>query len=1196
MLLVTGDLGFTGLVLIFILFFFLGPILSYLIQKKWINAVEKKEEIMRLVALASEEAARAEFEAHLNITNNSVISVNNVSGVYDDDDDGDGDVVVLKNAGPRQGQCALCYCPTTTRCARCKAVRYCSGKCQIIHWRRGHKEDCRPPSTTVHFNGSGSDSDQHIEVQREHCEFYEKDLEMGSKWNIKHLKRFSKKSVSSKLNLPPELSSWREDDKVEDLIDDKGAHVIYRFPDTSSTSFSASTSSNETLVDVSPDDGPICDSLTRSKARVFDHVVSSVVETNVNHNGPKSFSRDFSGLISSVNNISFSSKSKPRPSCSPSANDCESTRYSGSSIPGLDECEVPDPYTCPSDYPEEVIEISFCGNDIGDQASKFGKGGHDISPNSESFMWFPLNFKPKTLERDDANRKRYVKKRSSDGVTSSEKIDRDVSTNGFLAAEVSRSSNIVDNDQSNHSQILECKERLSACCGGSECHSCCSGRGNSISYVKSLKVDNHTMPSGSSEIASSVPNASSGLKTSVRKVVQQFRVPKPSKHNPFGLSEVAERNNYKMLFPYDLFIKLYNCGNVESRPCGLTNCGNRLVLYLVSVAIASDCCLRMPYLSAPIFDASMLTGDLDSPVMLMPCFSAWRLLSLLLLIFSRDFILKHACPRKDWCFTCEFECLIQKASEGTSPLSPNGILSQLPSIGSHLGNGKEEDAHEFLRQDGSNIILSVNMYAIDTMQSVCLKEAGVYALNPLAEETTLIGLIFGGYLRSKIKCMKCHVKSERHERMMDLTVEIQGDIRTLEEALGKFTATEVLDGENKYHCIRCKSYEKAKKKLTVLEAPNVLTIAFKRFQSGKFGKLNKSIHFPEILNLAPYMSGKNDKSPIYRLYGVVVHLDVKNASFSGHYVCYVKNLEGKWFKIDDSRVKPVELERVLSKGAYMLLYSRCSPQPPSFIRSAITSNRIKVKRDRSSEVTTTNHLKKDTSARAKCCSAAVRADTSGSTANRRPDEYPYQMTSDARSEVFDPFNRRVHQVNRVPFLDSSSDSSSLFSCSDEGSCSTESTRHSTSTDDLSDYIFGDSRFGWSSPWRGSDESDVSCSSPFLRASPSTGSHRNASNSYGAKGHPSSSPGNIDTFSARLPRDGRECLQGKENPLLYSDTTKYCRSADCSSSSSSSSSSGSGSSSNSEIDLQHLGWGNPFNMKSGVSMRKPICERTAQTLC
>ena len=50
--------------------------------------------------------------------------------------------------------------------------------------------------------------------------------------------------------------------------------------------------------------------------------------------------------------------------------------------------------------------------------------------------------------------------------------------------------------------------------------------------------------------------------------------------------------------------------------------------------------------------------------------------------------------------------------------------------------------------------------------------------------------------------MKCQEKSERREKMMDLTVEIDGDISTLEEALHRFTRTEILDGENKYKCGR----------------------------------------------------------------------------------------------------------------------------------------------------------------------------------------------------------------------------------------------------------------------------------------------------------------------------------------------------------------------------------------------------------
>jgi ubiquitin carboxyl-terminal hydrolase 36/42 len=52
--------------------------------------------------------------------------------------------------------------------------------------------------------------------------------------------------------------------------------------------------------------------------------------------------------------------------------------------------------------------------------------------------------------------------------------------------------------------------------------------------------------------------------------------------------------------------------------------------------------------------------------------------------------------KKGWCFFCEFEYLIQKAKEGSSPLSPIGILSKIHKIGSHLGHGREEDAHEFL--------------------------------------------------------------------------------------------------------------------------------------------------------------------------------------------------------------------------------------------------------------------------------------------------------------------------------------------------------------------------------------------------------------------------------------------------------------------------------------------------------------------
>lgn len=51
------------------------------------------------------------------------------------------------------------------------------------------------------------------------------------------------------------------------------------------------------------------------------------------------------------------------------------------------------------------------------------------------------------------------------------------------------------------------------------------------------------------------------------------------------------------------------------------------------------------------------------------------------------------------------------------------------------------------------------------------------------------------------------------------------------------------------------------------------------------------------------MSGKSNVPLFYRLYAVVVHVDMLNASFFGHYICYVKDSNGTWYKIDDNKVR-----------------------------------------------------------------------------------------------------------------------------------------------------------------------------------------------------------------------------------------------------------------------------------------------------
>lgn len=64
----------------------------------------------------------------------------------------------------------------------------------------------------------------------------------------------------------------------------------------------------------------------------------------------------------------------------------------------------------------------------------------------------------------------------------------------------------------------------------------------------------------------------------------------------------------------------------------------------------------------------------------------------------------------------------------------------------------------------------------------------------------------------------------------------------------------------------------------------------------------------------------------------------------------------------------------------------------------------------------------------------------------------------------DPDDWRFHAAHRIPAIDSSSESSSIFSSSDASSCSTVSTKESSSNEDFSDYIFGEMGPNWYSQY------------------------------------------------------------------------------------------------------------------------------------
>nr|GEV24931.1 ubiquitin carboxyl-terminal hydrolase 18-like [Tanacetum cinerariifolium] len=88
------------------------------------------------------------------------------------------------------------------------------------------------------------------------------------------------------------------------------------------------------------------------------------------------------------------------------------------------------------------------------------------------------------------------------------------------------------------------------------------------------------------------------------------------------------------------------------------------------------------------------------------------------------------------------------------------------------------------------------------------------------------------------------------------------------------------------------------------------------------------------------------------LYGVVVHVDMLNASYFGHYICYMKDFSGNWYRIDDCKVDRVELDEVLSQGAYMLLYSRVSARRSCLKPIVETSKKEELQKSNTSQENT----------------------------------------------------------------------------------------------------------------------------------------------------------------------------------------------------------------------------------------------------
>ncbi|XP_069511335.1 ubiquitin carboxyl-terminal hydrolase 36 isoform X4 [Ambystoma mexicanum] len=264
------------------------------------------------------------------------------------------------------------------------------------------------------------------------------------------------------------------------------------------------------------------------------------------------------------------------------------------------------------------------------------------------------------------------------------------------------------------------------------------------------------------------------------------------------------------------------------------------------------------------------------------------------------------CPQGGFCMLCVMQNhMIQAFANSGNAIKPVSFIRDLKKIARHFRFGSQEDAHEFLR------------YTIDAMQKACLN--GYTKLDRQSQATTLVHQIFGGYLRSRVKCSQCKSVSDTYDPYLDIALEIR-QAANIVRALELFVKPDALSGENAYMCAKCKKKVAASKRFTVQRASMVLTLSLKRFANFSGGKITKDVGYPEFLNIRPYMSQTNGDPVMYGLYAVLVHSGF--SCHAGHYYCYIKASNGQWYQMNDSMVHSSNIKVVLNQQAYVLFYLR----------------------------------------------------------------------------------------------------------------------------------------------------------------------------------------------------------------------------------------------------------------------------------
>ncbi|KAF8623508.1 hypothetical protein AX15_006291 [Amanita polypyramis BW_CC] len=226
---------------------------------------------------------------------------------------------------------------------------------------------------------------------------------------------------------------------------------------------------------------------------------------------------------------------------------------------------------------------------------------------------------------------------------------------------------------------------------------------------------------------------------------------------------------------------------------------------------------------------------------------------------------------------------------------------------------------------------------------------------PVLSLRSLITDQFQGKQVHTTVCNSCKRPSEREASFLELEINLTENI-ALADGIASLLQTEVLSGDNKYHCSHCNGLQDATRYTELRSLPPVLHFSLMRFvydlSTMERKKSKNVISFPSAVNMGDYAGGTTSDGidHIYDLRGVLLHKGP--SAYHGHYEAQVYDeMSQCWYQFNDelvtkirsigdlttvkkkdndneqedttsSQTAPNGPRVIRSKDAYMLIYAR----------------------------------------------------------------------------------------------------------------------------------------------------------------------------------------------------------------------------------------------------------------------------------